>query len=349
MDSPMDLSREAALRIALAARALPDVPVRKLLRIIQERIDAPLTEQTLQRVTVSDLKIGLAGNEEDVDLLDTPMASLKEAVRILWGEIEPGSLPDARDLAPLQLAEKSIRVAIASNSGENLDGHFGSCRRFLIYQVSASARVLVDVRSTEAAAQAEDRNGYRRDLIQDCQVLYVVTIGGPAASKVVRSGIYPILKIQGGTASDILDALQGVMASAPPPWLAKLLGRAGGRLRYASDRGAGNDSAPCAGHNSRASAGRSAASRECDCRRGASGQLVISVTQDERRQISKLTRRESRFETFRHQRLGGRADRNRAEPELVRPVRNHGKTLIRRGSQIAGDREIPATDHETRE
>ena len=238
MDSPMDLSREAALRIALAARALPDVPVRKLLRIIQERIDAPLTEQTLQRVTVSDLKIGLAGNEEDVDLLDTPMASLKEAVRILWGEIEPGSLPDARDLAPLQLAEKSIRVAIASNSGENLDGHFGSCRRFLIYQVSASARVLVDVRSTEAAAQAEDRNGYRRDLIQDCQVLYVVTIGGPAASKVVRSGIYPILKIQGGTASDILDALQGVMASAPPPWLAKLLGRAGGRLRYASDEDA---------------------------------------------------------------------------------------------------------------
>ncbi|MCC6076252.1 dinitrogenase iron-molybdenum cofactor biosynthesis protein [Pseudomonas sp. GCM10022188] len=234
MDSPVNLSREAALRIALAARALPDVPLRKLLEILQERVDAPLTEQTLRRVTVIDLKIGLAGGEDDVDLVDTPMAALKEAVRILWGEVEPGTLPQTQDLAELQSAEeKSIRVAIASNSDANLDGHFGSCQRFLVYQVSASARVLVDVRATDGADQAEDRNGYRRDLIRDCQVLYAVTIGGPAASKVVRSGIYPILRIEGGSADAILDELQAVMASAPPPWLAKLLGRGGERrLRY---------------------------------------------------------------------------------------------------------------------
>jgi hypothetical protein len=32
----------------------------------------------------------------------------------------------------------SIRIACASNRGERLDGHFGSCARFLIYQVSAT-------------------------------------------------------------------------------------------------------------------------------------------------------------------------------------------------------------------
>ena len=234
MNSPMDLSRETALRIALAARALPDVPVRQLLQILQQRVDAPLSERSLQRVTVSDLKIGLAGSEDDVDLLDTPMAALKEAVRILWGESVPGELPRAGVVEPLP--EGSIRVAIASNAGEQLDGHFGSCQRFLVYQVSATERVLVDVRPTDAAEQAEDRNGYRRDLIHDCQVLYVVTIGGPAASKVVRSGIYPIMKIEGGAAADILAALQRVMASAPPPWLAKLLGRsAERRLRFAAE------------------------------------------------------------------------------------------------------------------
>ena len=231
MNGPVNLSREVALRIALAARALPDVSVRKLLTILAQRIDAPLGEETLRRVTVSDLKIGLAGNEEDVDLLDTPMSALKEAVRILWGEVEPGELPVPA--AGAALPANSVRVAIASNSGDNLDGHFGSCQRFLVYQVSAGERVLVDVRPTEGADRAEDRNGFRRDLVQDCQVLYVVTIGGPAASKVVRSGIYPILRIEGGTAGAILDELQGVMASAPPPWLAKLLGRHGERrLRY---------------------------------------------------------------------------------------------------------------------
>ncbi|HEY6610384.1 MAG TPA: dinitrogenase iron-molybdenum cofactor N-terminal domain-containing protein, partial [Pseudomonas sp.] len=101
MNSPMDLSRETALRIALAARALPDVPVRQLLQILQQRVDAPLSERSLQRVTVSDLKIGLASSEDDVDLLDTPMAALKEAVRILWGESVPGELPRARVVEPL--------------------------------------------------------------------------------------------------------------------------------------------------------------------------------------------------------------------------------------------------------
>ena len=232
MDSPMDLSREAALRIALAARALPDVPVRKLLRIIQERIDAPLTEQTLQRVTVSDLKIGLAGNEEDVDLLDTPMASLKEAVRILWGEMGSESLPQPVVLE--QVPERSIRVAIASNTGERLDGHFGSCLRFLVYQVSAEEKTLVDVRSALEADFAEDKNGFRVDLIRDCQVLYVVSVGGPAAAKVVRADIYPIKRIEGGEAQEILAELQSVMAGSPPPWLAKLLGAsAEERVRFA--------------------------------------------------------------------------------------------------------------------
>ncbi|MCM2330198.1 MAG: dinitrogenase iron-molybdenum cofactor biosynthesis protein [Pseudomonas sagittaria] len=232
MDTAAPLSREAALRIALAARVLPDVPVRQLLAILRERIDAPLSESTLQRVTVSDLKIGLAGSEDDVDLLDTPMEAFKEAVRILWGESVPGELPRATPLA--ELPPGSIRVAVASNCGERLDGHFGSCQRFLIYQVSSAQLTLIDVRSAREADLAEDRNGYRRDLIADCQVLYAVTIGGPAASKVVRAGIYPIMKIAGGEAAQILAALQAVMASAPPPWLAKLLGQhAERRLRFA--------------------------------------------------------------------------------------------------------------------
>ncbi|MNY38736.1 hypothetical protein D3C86_1733800 [compost metagenome] len=100
--------------------------------------------------------------------------------------------------------------------------------------MSSAQLTLIDVRSALAADLAEDRNGYRRDLIADCQVLYAVTIGGPAASKVVRSGIYPIMKIAGGEAAQILAALQAVMASAPPPWLAKLLGQhAERRLRFA--------------------------------------------------------------------------------------------------------------------
>ncbi len=234
MDKPENLSRETALRIALAARALPGISLAQLLDMLQQRIKGPLTEESLQTVTVTDLKTGFASTdgEEDGEDIGIGLPALKEAVRILWGESEGQNLPQPVKLDALP--ERSIRVAVASNTGETLDGHFGSCLRFLVYQVSAEAIHLVDVRSAMDADFAEDKNAFRVELIDDCQVLYVVSVGGPAAAKVVRAGIYPIKKIQGGQAREILADLQQVMTGSPPPWLAKILGMAPEeRVRFA--------------------------------------------------------------------------------------------------------------------
>ena len=240
MNSPMN--RETALRIALAARAMPGISVGQLLEILHQRIDGELTEESLQTVTVTDLKTGFASadGEEDGEDIGIGLPAMKDAVRILWGEHVTEALP--QPVALDSLAQGSIRVAIASNNGERLDGHFGSCLRFLIYQVSPSGKALVAIRSALEADFAEDRNAYRAELIADCQVLYVVSIGGPAAAKVVKTGIYPMKKIDGGHADEILAELQQVMASAPPPWLAKLLGIAAEqRVRFAL-----SDEAACA-------------------------------------------------------------------------------------------------------
>ncbi|MNF43775.1 Dinitrogenase iron-molybdenum cofactor [compost metagenome] len=224
MQTPMNMSRETALRIALAARVLPGIGVGRLLEMLHQSIEGPLTEESLQTVTVTNLKTGFASadGEEDGEDISVGLPAIKDAVRILWGETVDSDLPQPVVLDTLP--ERSIRVAIASNSGENLDGHFGSCLRFLIYQVSAEQVALVDVRSALEADFSDDRNGFRVDLIRDCQVLYVVSVGGPAAAKVVRADIYPIKRIEGGLAADILADLQAVMAGSPPPWLAKLLG-----------------------------------------------------------------------------------------------------------------------------
>ena len=224
MEMPMNMSRDTALRIALAARALPGIGVGRLLEMLHQSIEGPLTEESLQTVTVTNLKTGFASadGEEDGEDISVGLPAIKEAVRILWGELAAEVLPQPVTLE--RIPERSIRVAIASNNGERLDGHFGSCLRFLIYQVSAEAKTLVDVRSALEADFAEDKNGFRVDLIRDCQVLYVISVGGPAAAKVVRADIYPIKRIDGGQAQDILAELQAVMAGSPPPWLAKQLG-----------------------------------------------------------------------------------------------------------------------------
>ena len=218
------LSRDAALRIALAARVLPGIEVGQLLEILQRRIEGDINEETLKTITVTHLKTGFgsADGEEDGEDISLGLPAIKEAVRILWGETSDEALP-----TPMPVSEPTpgtIRVAIASNSGESLNGHFGSCIRFLVYQLSADDLQLIDVRSALEADFSDDRNLFRANLIKDCQVLYVVSIGGPAAAKVVRAGVYPIKMVEGGEAHAIMQKLQGVMKGNPPPWLAKILG-----------------------------------------------------------------------------------------------------------------------------
>ena len=60
-------------------------------------------------------------------------------------------------------------------------------------------------------------------MINDCQIVYVQSIGGPAAAKVVRADVHPIKKPAGGKAREVLVELQGRLAS-PPPWLAQIMG-----------------------------------------------------------------------------------------------------------------------------
>ena len=184
----------------------------------------PLTENKLSVITVEDLRQILAGDfaEQGCHVSATPEA-LKEAVRLFWGQGVDGSdLPRTEALARDEMPG-SIRVAIANNRGENLDGHFGSAERFLIYQVSPTAAKLIDTRSALEADQAEDKNSARSQLIADCQLVYVQSIGGPAAAKVVRAGVHPVKKPEGGPAREALAQLQGRLTS-PPPWLAQIMG-----------------------------------------------------------------------------------------------------------------------------
>jgi nitrogen fixation protein NifX len=218
-------SREAALRIALAARTLESLDVRALVGALAEKFDLPITETKLASITVEDLRVILAGDHADENCaVGVSPEALKDAVRLLWGENVTGSEFPAVDAYSEGEMPDSIRVAIASNRGENLDGHFGSCEHFLIYQLSPTAMKLIAIRSGLDADAAEDKNKARAEVIADCQIVFIQSIGGPAAAKVVRAGVHPLKKPKGGPARDILAELQGALVS-PPPWLARIMGK----------------------------------------------------------------------------------------------------------------------------
>ena len=224
------ISNEVALRIALASKVLPDVSVRDLIEALQTNLDDEITEESLSKLTVTQLKksfgtiyeVDSEWEGEDADNSD--IEAFKEAVRILWGET--GYCEQELPIVPYQEGDmpNSVRIAVASNTGEELDGHFGSCHRYLIYQLSADEIRLIDVRSAVEADLAEEKNAFRVNLIRDCPILYINSIGGPAAAKVIQAYIYPMKVEKGGNAREILADLQKALATSPPPWLAKILG-----------------------------------------------------------------------------------------------------------------------------
>ena len=218
------MTREAALRIALAARELPGIAARDLVLALAGKLALPLTESKLAAVTVEDLCEMLAGDHADEScVLGFDSVRLKAAVRPLWGIGVAGSELPALEAYAAGDLPGSIRVAVCSNSAEMLDGHFGSCERFLVYQVSPTRLRLIDQRPTLEADQMDDRNVARSALIGDCQIVYAQSIGGPAAAKVVRAGAHPVKIPWAGPAREILARLQ-LSLNSPPPWLAKVMG-----------------------------------------------------------------------------------------------------------------------------
>ncbi|MGF1491378.1 MAG: dinitrogenase iron-molybdenum cofactor biosynthesis protein [Microcoleaceae cyanobacterium] len=232
------ISEEVALRIALAARVLPEVTIGDLIEALQNFTeDEEITEEQLSKITVTNLKTAFGqtyslDGEEDGEDNRFHLSELKEAAKILWGEID-----EVEEQLPIESYEpgempNSIRIAVSSNTGEELDGHFGSCKRYLIYQLSTIEIRLIDVRSTFGIEELEDKNRHRVNLIKDCQVCYVISVGGPAAAKVVQANIYPMKVPDGGPAREVMAKLQDQIATAPPPWFAKLIGvEAGHRVK----------------------------------------------------------------------------------------------------------------------
>ncbi|WP_116133767.1 nitrogen fixation protein NifX [Tropicimonas sp. IMCC34043] len=135
---------------------------------------------------------------------------------------------DADDSEP-----KPLRVAIATNDMEHLDAHFGSARKFAIYDVTAR-----DVRFVEAhefdnvTKQAgkhddlDDKITPKVEALTGCALLFALAIGGPSAAKIVRAGIHPIKRKDPEPIADVLAQVQTMLNGTPPPFLRKILGTA---------------------------------------------------------------------------------------------------------------------------
>ncbi|ARO32607.1 nitrogenase iron-molybdenum cofactor biosynthesis protein NifX (plasmid) [Rhizobium sp. NXC14] len=129
----------------------------------------------------------------------------------------------------------ALRVAIATQDLRSLDAHFGSAKRFAVYDVSADDWELVEVLSFEEVSdesgkhrtEGDDRIAPKVEALKGCHLLFCLAIGGPSAAKVVSAKIHPIKVPDPQSIEDVLSRTRTMLRTAPPPWLRKVLTEAG--------------------------------------------------------------------------------------------------------------------------
>ncbi|QKC98933.1 nitrogen fixation protein NifX [Mesorhizobium sp. NZP2298] len=129
----------------------------------------------------------------------------------------------------------ALRVAIATQDMTNLNAHFGSAKRFAVYDVTREEWHLVEAvafddvsdESGKRRTEGDDRVMPKVEALKGCHLLFCLAIGGPSAAKVISAKIHPIKVPQPQTIQEVLLRTQMMLRTCPPPWLRKVLAEAG--------------------------------------------------------------------------------------------------------------------------
>lgn len=116
-----------------------------------------------------------------------------------------------------------LTVAYATSDGTAVDQHFGWCERFDVYRLTPDDAVLVDSRVPADVDGVTSRIEARVDLLRDCAILHVTSIGGAAAAKVINARIHPLKVVEGTGIEELNTRLSAVLGGTPPPWMRKVL------------------------------------------------------------------------------------------------------------------------------
>ncbi|WP_424361958.1 nitrogen fixation protein NifX [Methylocystis parvus] len=125
-----------------------------------------------------------------------------------------------------------MKVAFATQDLERVDAHFGWAKNIAIYDLTPDSYSFVESVAFSGDLQEdgnEDKLQPKLEALKDCSILYVAAIGGSGAARVVAQNIHPMKVPQPEKITDLLEKLQVVLRGNPPPWLRKVMSKAGER------------------------------------------------------------------------------------------------------------------------
>ena len=128
-----------------------------------------------------------------------------------------------------------MKVAFATTDGIHVDEHFGRAGRFAIYEFTKNGYSSLDdrvfsvgrdmlVEGTRGLGSLHDDAVQGKvEKVSDCDIIYMTSIGGPSAARLVKKGIMPV-KVKGKMRiEEEAVKLMETIRNAPPPWMRRAL------------------------------------------------------------------------------------------------------------------------------
>ncbi|ODA39155.1 NifB/NifX family molybdenum-iron cluster-binding protein [Desulfosporosinus sp. BG] len=118
-------------------------------------------------------------------------------------------------------------IAFASSDGLSIDSHFASTPSFELYKFTGGEQGIIHTSlAAEDLDESVDKVFARINMLKECAIVYCTQIGGPAAARLVQSGIHPLKVPEGTLITDELDRMNKLLLSKKmPPWLEKKMGK----------------------------------------------------------------------------------------------------------------------------
>ena len=120
--------------------------------------------------------------------------------------------------------ENSIKVAFATKDLETINAHFGGAKEFVVYNVSKDGFELDGVIKTDTTELTGDaKTEFKVKALEGINIMYVESIGGTAAAKVIRAGINPMKVQEPVRIEEVLKELIEMINTNPPPWIKRIM------------------------------------------------------------------------------------------------------------------------------
>ncbi|EKQ67148.1 nitrogen fixation protein NifX [Leptolyngbyaceae cyanobacterium JSC-12] len=120
-----------------------------------------------------------------------------------------------------------MKIAFTTSDNIHINSHFGSARKIDVYEVNQTEYTFVETLRFDGNLNEdgnEDKLLPKIEALHDCTIVYVSTIGGSAAARLIKQKITPIkAQSEEQEITDVLTNLVKTLNGSPPPWLRKAL------------------------------------------------------------------------------------------------------------------------------